>query len=133
MAKIEPEARPVACDDCDWTGTEADLTWPPPDLHLRLDPGGTVPAGECPECGVLAYLVPIIPHRPPEAKEPISVYCDDCGGTNVMRDAWAVWSNADQEWELGTVFDQGFCDDCGGESSLEERPLSDGEPNTKAA
>jgi DNA-directed RNA polymerase subunit RPC12/RpoP len=27
-----------------------------PDLLQRLDPGGTVPAGECPECGALVYL-----------------------------------------------------------------------------
>ena len=26
-----------------------------PDLLQRLDPGGTVPAGECPACGALAY------------------------------------------------------------------------------
>jgi hypothetical protein len=26
-----------------------------PDLLVRLDPGGTVPAGECPECGALVY------------------------------------------------------------------------------
>lgn len=26
-----------------------------PDLRQRLDPGGTVPAGKCPECGALVY------------------------------------------------------------------------------
>lgn len=28
-----------------------------PDLWDRLDPGSEVPAGECPECGALTYLV----------------------------------------------------------------------------
>jgi hypothetical protein len=28
-----------------------------PDLLQRLDPGGTVPAGECPACGALVYPV----------------------------------------------------------------------------
>jgi hypothetical protein len=28
-----------------------------PDLLQRLDPGGTVPAGECPACGALVYAV----------------------------------------------------------------------------
>jgi hypothetical protein len=26
------------------------------DIQERLDPGGVVPAGQCPECGALAYL-----------------------------------------------------------------------------
>ncbi|MCV7247671.1 hypothetical protein H7J07_05460 [Mycobacterium koreense] len=33
------------------------LTWPIPDLDERLEPGGVVPAGECPSCGALAYVV----------------------------------------------------------------------------
>lgn len=28
-----------------------------PDLHQRLDPGGVVPSGECPECFALVYAV----------------------------------------------------------------------------
>jgi len=30
-----------------------------PDLPQRLDPGGTVPAGECPACGALVYPMPV--------------------------------------------------------------------------
>lgn len=29
----------------------------PENLHERLDPGGVVPAGECPLCGALAYPI----------------------------------------------------------------------------
>jgi hypothetical protein len=28
-----------------------------PDLLVRVEPGGTVPAGECPTCGALVYPV----------------------------------------------------------------------------
>tara|TARA_Y100000590_G_scaffold20974_2_gene24401 strand:- start:11101 stop:11259 length:159 start_codon:yes stop_codon:yes gene_type:complete len=43
----------LSCDNCDWTGNEANEI---SDLSLRVDPGGEVPEGECPECGALAYL-----------------------------------------------------------------------------
>jgi hypothetical protein len=59
----------VTCDNCEWTGDEESLGEEDEDGELygrtlhqihhladRLDPGGVVPAGECPECGALAYL-----------------------------------------------------------------------------
>lgn len=50
----------VKCGNCDWTGTDSEMG-----AHLeelvclgeRLDAGSEVPAGECPECGALAYVV----------------------------------------------------------------------------
>jgi hypothetical protein len=57
-------------------------------------------------------------------KPKITIVCASCGGSNVMRDAWAEWDDSKQEWVLGTVFDAGFCADCDGESRLEEKPLS---------
>ena len=50
-----PRAK-VQCDNCSWRGTaegcvEVNDPWD------RLTAGCTVPAGECPECGGLAYLV----------------------------------------------------------------------------
>jgi len=44
----------VRCDNCNWSGS-ADQTRPARDLWKRMDPGGPVPAGECPECGCFAY------------------------------------------------------------------------------
>lgn len=48
------------CDNCDWEGEQeqlgcqlADI----PDLEDRIEPGCEVPAGECPKCGCLAYVV----------------------------------------------------------------------------
>lgn len=48
----------AACDNCG-SVTEADDLVPldeVPDLGERLEPGSVVPAGECRECGALAYL-----------------------------------------------------------------------------
>ncbi len=44
------------CDNCDSRWPKDQLA-PADDLEGRLDPGSEVPAGECPECGALAYLV----------------------------------------------------------------------------
>ena len=53
-----PECAPeVKCDNCNWTGL-ADQTRPTRDLWKRMDPGGPVPAGECPVCGCFAYQAP---------------------------------------------------------------------------
>lgn len=52
--------RPVECDNCDWKGTEKQMRaefCDVEDLHELIEPGKEVPAGECPECGALAYLM----------------------------------------------------------------------------
>ena len=50
----------LKCDNCDRQYEREDqlqYVFPDiPNLLHRLDPGGTVPAGECPECGALVYL-----------------------------------------------------------------------------
>jgi hypothetical protein len=46
---------PVHCDNCDWRG-DIDDTLNAGDIEERCTPGGEVPAGECPDCGTLAYL-----------------------------------------------------------------------------
>lgn len=47
------------CDGCGYAWQPKDII--PleftPDLNTRLDPGGVVPAGECPECHALVYRV----------------------------------------------------------------------------
>lgn len=43
------------CANCDWQGDDSQVN-PIQDIMQRIDPGGTVPAGECPKCGALCYL-----------------------------------------------------------------------------
>lgn len=45
----------AACADCGWHGTVSDVA-AVKDAELRLEAGGETPAGECPDCGALAYL-----------------------------------------------------------------------------
>lgn len=55
--EAEKPAR-VECANCEWTGTDLDVDLADvEDLFERIDPGSEVPAGECPKCGVLAYIV----------------------------------------------------------------------------
>ena len=51
----DTEARPVRCQNCDWTGTE-DQTHELRDIWSRVEPGDVMPAGECPECDSAAML-----------------------------------------------------------------------------
>ena len=46
----------AVCDNCRLYSGEDELD-PIQDLEQRLTPGGVVPAGQCPHCGALAYLV----------------------------------------------------------------------------
>jgi hypothetical protein len=49
------------CDNCESLfGTDDLMNIFPgiPSLSERLDPGGTVPSGECPDCGALVYNFP---------------------------------------------------------------------------
>lgn len=80
------------CDNCDWTGTAYDTLYIH-DLHERLDPGGgTVPAGECPECESLAYVTnPDTPAR--RAIDLIDQFwktCEDAEYTDVGQ-VWEVF------------------------------------------
>lgn len=56
-AKVAPTH---SCDNCDWTGVASDIKITLGQIHHlaeRLDEGGVVPSGECPECGALCYLI----------------------------------------------------------------------------
>ena len=56
----------VLCDNCGWEGVGSELDMVT-DIEERIDPGGVVPAGQCPECSALAYLV-----DPPDwTKDPV--------------------------------------------------------------
>lgn len=46
---------PCSCGNCVWKGPQSACVYPS-DLFGRVDAGGTMPAGECPACGALAYV-----------------------------------------------------------------------------
>ncbi len=50
------EGQLASCDNCDWQGRAADCE-PIRDPSERLNAGSEVPAGECPLCNCLAYVV----------------------------------------------------------------------------
>ena len=52
------------CDNCGKITIESMLN-EARDLHQRVDMGGEMPAGECPACGSLAYLVDEKPKKAP--------------------------------------------------------------------
>ena len=54
MVLCEPTAK-VRCDNCDWDGVGDDLDLIS-DFEERVSADCLVPAGQCPECGALAYL-----------------------------------------------------------------------------
>ena len=54
-----PPHTPIACGNCDWRGQAMDIGVPLyrcTGLGERLDPGGEVPAGDCPRCKGFAYV-----------------------------------------------------------------------------
>ena len=55
----------------------------------------------------------------------IRIICSECGSTDVARDAWAMWDEDTQCFELGNVFINGYCFNCDGEASLIEEEIED--------
>jgi|WetSurSiteA1Bulk_404760.scaffolds.fasta_scaffold00586_21 hypothetical protein len=51
-------------------------------MTQRVNPGGVVPSGECPECGALCY-----PERLKQKKSELILYCDnpDCKHSKVSK------------------------------------------------
>jgi hypothetical protein len=46
--------------------------------------------------------------------------CRECGGDNVVIDAFAEWDVQAQVWDLRSTFDHAECTDCEGETRLKE-------------
>lgn len=70
-----------------------------------------------------APLEPTLLEKIMSATERVNMVCGTCGSPDVVRDAWAAWSEGAQEWELQNVFDDAYCEACEGECSIEEQPL----------
>jgi len=79
------------CDNC---GVEWDLEdlQPIKDLHQRVDPGGVMPSGECPDCGALCY-----PEKK-RRKRPGHLGCAAYPNCDVDPNGCSVVMGSDMEW-----------------------------------
>lgn len=66
------------CNNCGWKGVPKIELLDIPDLAERLDEGGVVPSGECPECGALCC--PIVKTKRPVVRIDVHggvAYCNN--------------------------------------------------------
>jgi hypothetical protein len=73
------------------------------------------------ESGEFAGLVSInslTKDNPLPGKTPV---CAHCGSAAVLEDAYAIWSDIEQIWELHSQFDNHYCQACDGECGIEWR------------
>lgn len=54
-----------------------------------------------------------------DAKPTQKPVCGECGGDDILCDAYAEWDTDAQDWSLQNTFEQTVCNDCGGECSIE--------------
>jgi hypothetical protein len=52
-----PADAAVKCDNCDWRGVFSEIRQEIADAEERIQIGSEVPAGSCPACDGLCYLV----------------------------------------------------------------------------
>lgn len=65
--EVEDDNAAVRCDNCTWRGVASDLDMVA-DVQERISAGYEVPAGQCPDCAALAYLVERPQHSPFKAE-----------------------------------------------------------------
>ena len=69
------------CDNCGWEGEPLFGLEEIVDLVERIDPGGVVPSGECPECDALCY---------PEQKERDPAQCPNRAAAELLPEVVAA-------------------------------------------
>ena len=61
----------------------------------------------------------------PEEKKRIRMVCSHCGSDKLWFDAYAVWNEETQQFELKTVFPKPtMCEQCAGETSVKEEEIA---------
>lgn len=76
------------CNNCG-VGSETKYLEPIMDLELRIEAGGVVPSGECPDCGALCYLTTsVFPCDVEKIIQRLLIWCEYIGGSeaNVWKD-----------------------------------------------
>lgn len=67
------------------------------------------------------YRLESVRNRPP--KGACELTCPQCGGDNVVKDAFASWDVNAQEFVLHSTYDESYCQDCDESVSPSESPL----------
>ena len=49
----------------------------------------------------------------------VNYKCQQCGSTEVLKDAYASWDPVAQEWYLHSVYDDMICEHCGSNDIIE--------------
>lgn len=57
--------------------------------------------------------------------ERLAYVCDECGGSDVLLDAWAEWNMDRQDWILHDILTSSFYRRCDSETRLIEVVLAD--------
>lgn len=112
------------CDNCGKNWTDEQIVTPIPHLEERLDSGGIVPSGECPECGSLVYPIT----TPEEIGNQFGYLCPQCKKGDKLRVSFTgecvltpdgTEDDGDHEWDNDSPV---FCNClwCGQVKDLEE-------------
>lgn len=104
---VDP-GRTCQCNNCDWQGKSEDLQ-PVADVQDRVEAGCLMPAGECPECGALAYYADnAAPEWTADAtlaklRKALVAFCETVEATGGVRAPHSPV--ADEEWlDLGLAY-----------------------------
>jgi hypothetical protein len=103
---LNADASACKCDNCgkQWT---ANALKEIRDLNLRVEAGGVVPAGECPECGALCYPVQAnqASQGEPDTSEPCAVITSvEKGPSSPAANLWIDFGSGEvEQFDFATV------------------------------
>ena len=49
----------------------------------------------------------------------VDYQCQQCGSTEILKDAYAMWDGTAQEWVLHSTYDDTVCNICGSKDIIE--------------
>lgn len=62
----------------------------------------------------------VFQEKPPRFKK----VCSKCKGTDIRVDAWASWSETEQDWVLANMYEDTFCNDCEEACDIEDKEIT---------
>ncbi len=86
------------CDNCGKTQYSINSLSKIADFSLRTEPGNEIPAGECPECGALCYIVKSVDYLREAAPDLLEVCEEMLEILNVLDGQGAILEDDGCEW-----------------------------------